>query len=124
MSSGRIRSALVASALGLLTVAATSLAPAGGSAAAVTSPGTSAAAPAVQTDLDHLGGNAGIGVITGKPRVYLVFWGSQWGTPGADAAGHTTFSADPAGAAVRLQGFFKGLGTVDERWSGVLTQYC
>src|SRR4051812_6830163 len=31
-------------------------------------------------DLNYGGGVDGIGVTTGHPKVYLVFWGSQWGS--------------------------------------------
>src|SRR5436305_6807652 len=82
-----------------------------------------AAKPASQPQLTYGGGVDGIGVTTGKPRVYLVFWGSQWGTAGTDAVGDTTLSADPAGEAPRLQQLLKGIG-VNELWSGVMTQYC
>jgi hypothetical protein len=75
-------------------------------------------------DLHYGGGTAGVGVITGKPRVYLVFWGSQWGTEGSDGNGYVAFTGDPAGLAPALQAFFTGLGTGDELWSGVMTQYC
>jgi len=51
------------------------------------------------------------GVITQSPKVYLVFYGSQWG----GCAGSTQ---------TQNEGFFKGLGTGGERWSNVLTQYC
>ncbi len=73
------------------------------------------------------GGGAGspnIGVTTGAPKVYLVFWGSQWGTSGTNSSGYTTLSGDSKGMAPVLQGFFKGLGTGSETWSGVMTQYC
>src|SRR5262245_4530053 len=43
-------------------------------------------------DLNYGGAVDGIGVTTGAPRVYLVFYGSQWGTAGTDANGNTTFS--------------------------------
>src|SRR4051794_28417902 len=75
-------------------------------------------------NLSYGGGNSGVGVTTGAPKVYLVFWGSQWGTAGTDANGNTTFSGDPKGAAPRLQQFFKGVGTNNELWSGTQTQYC
>src|SRR6476661_7556936 len=75
-------------------------------------------------NLQYGGGTGGVGVTTGAPKVYLVFWGSQWGTPGTDANGYTTLSGDPSGTAAKLQGFFKGLGTNNETWSGVMTQYC
>jgi hypothetical protein len=70
------------------------------------------------------GGVSGVGVTTGAPRVYLVFWGSQWGTQSTNGQGYATFSGDPHAIAPVLQGFFKGLGTGSELWSGVMTQYC
>jgi hypothetical protein len=73
----------------------------------------------------HYGGAVdGIGVTTGPPKVYLVFYGSQWGTASSDANGNTTFSGDSKGMAPRLQQLFKGIGTNNETWSGVMTQYC
>ena len=39
------------------------------------------------------GGIDGIGVTTGPEKVYVVFWGSQWGT--ANPPGSTNFSRDP-----------------------------
>jgi hypothetical protein len=74
--------------------------------------------------MHYNGGVDGIGVTTGTPKVYLVFYGSQWGRSGTDANGNLTFSGDPAGAAPRLQQLFKGIGTNNEKWSGVMTQYC
>jgi hypothetical protein len=74
--------------------------------------------------LSYGGGNSGVGVTTGAPKVYLVFWGSQWGSAGTDANGYTTLSGDPSGTAPRLQAFFKGLGTNNEGWSRVMQQYC
>jgi serine protease len=70
------------------------------------------------------GGNAGVGVTTGAPKVYLVFWGSQWGSQSTNAQGYLTLSGDPSGMAPALQGLMKGLGTGSETWSGVMTQYC
>ena len=52
-----------------------------------------------------------LGVVSPKPRVYLVFWGSQW-------------SSDPAGAAPALQNFFKGLFGAPDTFGTILTQYC
>jgi serine protease len=75
-------------------------------------------------DLNYGGGIDGIGVTTGAERVYLVFYGSQWGTQGTDANGNVTLSGDPSGEAPYLQQLFKGLGTGGELWSGVMTQYC
>jgi serine protease len=86
------------------------------SAAAVAATGT-------QT-LSYNGGVNGIGVTSGTPRVYLVFWGSQWGTAGTDANGYTTLTGDTKGAAPYMQKWIKGLGTNGELWSGVMTQYC
>jgi serine protease len=75
-------------------------------------------------DLNFGGGIDGIGVTTGPPRIYLVFWGTQWGAQGTNGSGDTTFSGDPDGLAPYAEGFFKGLGTGGETWSGVMTQYC
>jgi serine protease len=80
--------------------------------------------PEAANDLNYGGGVDGIGVTTGAPKVYLVFWGSQWGSTGTDGNGNTTFTGDPNGAAPRLQQLFKGLGTGGELWSGVMTYYC
>jgi serine protease len=74
--------------------------------------------------LAYGGGSSGEGVITGQPRVYLVFWGSAWGSPGSDGQGNLTLSGDPFGGAPVLQRMFRGLGTGGERWSAVMTQYC
>jgi hypothetical protein len=59
------------------------------------------------------GGIGGIGVTSGTPRVYLVFFGSQW-----------TSGGDPNGAATYLENLFAGIGTGGELWSGTMTQYC
>ena len=70
------------------------------------------------------GGIDGIGVTSSTPKVYLVFWGTQWGTASTNAQGNLTFSKDPDGGAPYLQQLFKGLGTNNELWSGTMTQYC
>jgi hypothetical protein len=75
-------------------------------------------------NLPYQGGVDGIGVTTGPPKVYLVFWGSGWGTSSTNGAGDLTFSNDSAGGASHLQEMFKGLGTNNELWSAVMTQYC
>ena len=75
-------------------------------------------------DLNYGGAISGVGVTTGRPRVYLVFWGSQWGTQGTNSSGNATFSGDPQKMAPDLQAFFRGIGTGSETWSGVMTQYC
>ncbi len=76
------------------------------------------------SDLMFGGGIDGIGVTTGPEKVYLVFWGSQWGTQGTDSSGDVTLAGDPYGVAPYLQQLLKGLGTGGETWSGVMTQYC
>jgi serine protease len=75
-------------------------------------------------DLNYGGGIDGIGVTTGHEQVYLVFYGSQWGTQSTNSNGDITLSGDPHGVAPYLQEFFKGLGTNNETWSGTATQYC
>jgi serine protease len=70
------------------------------------------------------GGIDGIGVTSGTPKVYLVFYGNQWGSSSTDSNGNLNFSNDPTGAAPYLQKLFKGLGTGGELWSGTMTQYC
>jgi hypothetical protein len=57
----------------------------------------------------HSAGTAGVVAVT--PKVYLVFWGSQW-------------SKDPAGAAPALQNFFTGLYGSADTWGTILSQYC
>jgi hypothetical protein len=74
--------------------------------------------------LSYGGGVDGIGVTSGTPKVYIVVYGSQWGTAGTDANGNMTLSNDPVSAVPYLQNMFKGLGTGGELWSGVMTQYC
>lgn len=54
------------------------------------------------------------------PRVYVVFWGSEWGPP--DAKGMPT--ADPLGVAPAVVDFFGRLGGRGDTWSTILTQYC
>ena len=81
------------------------------------------AAAASANDLNYGGGIDGIGVTTGHQKVYLVFYGSQWGTQGS-SNGYVTLSGDPSGEAPYAQAFIKGLGTNNELWSGVMTQYC
>ncbi len=74
--------------------------------------------------LSYNGGVDGIGVTSGTPKVYIVVYGTQWGTAGTDANGNLTVSGDAQGAVPYLQKLFKGLGTGGELWSGVMTQYC
>ncbi|MER5638762.1 Ig domain-containing protein [Kitasatospora sp. NPDC002227] len=74
--------------------------------------------------LSYGGGIDGIGVQSGHSKVYLVFYGSQWGTQTTDANGNAKFSGDSAGAAGATQQMFKGIGTGGELWSADLTQWC
>ncbi|MFC5527408.1 pre-peptidase C-terminal domain-containing protein [Rhodanobacter ginsengisoli] len=84
----------------------------------------STAAATGSKTLSYGGGVDGIGVTSGTPKVYIVVYGSQWGTAGTDGSGNTTVSNDPVGAVPYMQKLFKNLGTGSELWSGVLTQYC
>ena len=74
--------------------------------------------------LSYGGGIDGIGVQSGHSKVYLVFYGNQWGTQTTDANGNAKFSNDSAGAAGATQQMFKGIGTNGELWSADLTQWC
>src|SRR5215470_11670181 len=49
------------------------------------------------------GGVDSIGVTSGTPKVYLVFYGTQWGTQGTNSSGYTTFTGDPSSAAPYIQ---------------------
>ncbi len=139
MSRARVRFVAVGAAAVLLSLGAPLFqAPAGAASSAATggsyrhgsvpTVGSAAARAGATTasggNLVYGGGNGGIGVTTGAPHVYLVFWGSQWGASGTDGQGNLTLSGDPHAMAPDLQGFFKGLGTGGETWSGVMTQYC
>jgi len=75
-------------------------------------------------DLNYGGGIGGIGVTTGQEKVYMVFYGSQWGTQSTNSNGDVVLSGDPSGQAPYQQELYKGLGTGGELWSGVMTQYC
>src|SRR3954465_8920034 len=74
--------------------------------------------------LSYGGGVDGIGVQSGHSKVYLVFYGTQWGTQTTDANGISTFTGDPNGAAPVVQKMFKDIGTGGETWSADLTQWC
>jgi len=65
-----------------------------------------------------------VGVMTGITKVYLVFYGSGWGTQSTNANGDAVFSGDPNHAAEATQEMFKGIGTGSELWSADLTQWC
>ncbi|HJQ43907.1 MAG TPA: putative Ig domain-containing protein [Jatrophihabitantaceae bacterium] len=74
--------------------------------------------------LAYGGGVDGIGVQSGHSKVYLVFYGTQWGTSSTDANGNLKFTGDANGAASAVQQMFKGIGTNGELWSADLTQWC
>jgi len=74
--------------------------------------------------LSYGGGVSGVGVGSGQVKVYLVFWGTQWGTQSTDSNGNLTFSGDSYNAAAKAQMMFKGIGTGGELWSADLTQWC
>jgi hypothetical protein len=85
-------------------------------------PATTAAATGTQT-LSYGGGVDGIGVQSGHSKVYLVFYGTQWGTQ-STTNGISSFSGDANHAAEAAQNMFKGIGTNNELWSADLTQWC
>jgi len=60
-------------------------------------------------NLYYHGGTGGVGVET-APKVYLIYWGSQWN------------SNDPSGEAGIQQSFFNGVG--GSSWSNSTIQYC
>jgi len=74
--------------------------------------------------LYYRGGTGGVGVLSGQSKVYLIFYGNQWGTSTTDANGYLNFSNDSAGAGPAAQKMFKGIGTNNELWSAELTQWC
>ena len=84
-------------------------------------------------ELNFHGGEAGWGAVTSIPKVYLVFWGSDWGNLSTDLQGNYKFSGDttsystPNGSMTSsqyLHAFLKGIGTNGEAWSSMHTQYC
>lgn len=50
------------------------------------------------------------GPVTHQPRVYLVFWGTQW-------------QSNPNGAASYMYYYFQGLGQPADNWSPIMSQY-
>ncbi|WP_369184790.1 hypothetical protein [Streptomyces sp. Y1] len=108
-------------ALALAALGSTSLA-SGAAAQPAAAPGHfgvkplhSGAAPQVAagstTNTLKVGSSATQGVVSPTPKVYLVFWGSQW-------------SSDPAGVAPDLQNMFKGLYGSQDTWGTIMSQYC
>ncbi len=76
--------------------------------------------PALRAALSFGGGS----VVTGSPKVFLVFWGAGWGSQSKGAGGYDVYSGDPDGLAPNLQALFAGLGTNNEQWSTIVTQFC
>ncbi|GAB3786725.1 hypothetical protein GCM10028797_18680 [Dyella agri] len=74
--------------------------------------------------LAYGGGTSGVGVMDGHVKVYIVYYGSQWGTQSSNAKGDDVFSNDSYGAAAVAEEMFKGIGTGSETWSADLTQWC
>ena len=78
-----------------------------------------------QTAPDQLISQGGApAIISAPPKVYLVLWGSQWGSVTQDAQRLPVASGDALGAANYLARLYAALGTANETWSGVMTQYC
>ncbi len=61
------------------------------------------------SNLSYHGGTGGIGVET-APKIYLIFWGSQWA------------NNDPSGEAAILESFLASVG--GSSWLNTVTQYC
>lgn len=74
------------------------------------------------TQLLHFRGSTRGAAVIHAPKVYLVFYGRQWGRA-TTVAGELRFTNDPSGMAPRLQRFVRGLGG-NEHWSTSTTQYC
>jgi len=74
--------------------------------------------------LAYGGGTSGVGVMDSHVKVYVVYYGSQWGTQTLNAKGDDVFSNDSYGAAAVAEEMFKGIGTGSELWSADLTQWC
>ncbi|MDE2278868.1 MAG: hypothetical protein KGK04_04695 [Xanthomonadaceae bacterium] len=74
--------------------------------------------------LAYGGGTSGVGVMDNHVKVYIVYYGSGWGTQTLNAKGDDVFSNDSYGAAAVAEEMFKGIGTGNELWSADLTQWC
>ena len=69
----------------------------------------SSGAASTGSNLYYHGGSGGTGVET-SPKLYLVFWGSQWN------------NNDPSGEANLLEAFYSGVG--GSSWLNSVIQYC
>ncbi len=83
-----------------------------------------AAAATNAKTLSSGGGVGGVSVMSGQNKVFLVFYGTQWGTSSTDSNGNLAFTNDAAHAAGAAQQMFKGIGTNGETWQNELTQWC
>lgn len=107
----------VLAVLGLAALSAASLATATPASAGASHYGVKPLHPALaphaatSTNTLSVGSSASQGVVSPTPKVYLVFWGSQW-------------SKDPAGVAPDMQSMFKGLYGSQDTWGTILNQYC
>jgi serine protease len=72
--------------------------------------------------MSYGGGIGGIGVEP-NAKVYLVFWGTQWGTASTSGS-NLVFTNDPSGEAPYVQNFVRGLFGSMDTWSTSQTQYC
>jgi hypothetical protein len=70
------------------------------------------------------GGTSGVGVMDSHVKVYIVYYGTQWGTRTTNAKGDSVFTGDADHAAAAAEEMFKGIGTGSELWSADLTQWC
>ena len=86
----------------------------------VNSPRGTTQGPVLRAAVSFGGGS----VVTASPKVFLVFWGSGWGSQSTGPGGYDVYSGDPDGLAPNLQALFAGLGTNNEQWSAIVTQYC
>lgn len=66
------------------------------------------------SNLSFHGGSPG--VVKGADKVYLVYWGTQWGP------GNNPGSVDPSGEAAIQQSFFSNVG--GSGWNNSVTQFC
>jgi PKD repeat protein len=81
------------------------------------------AATGIET-LSYGGALDSVGVMSGKVKVYVVYYGTQWGTRSTNSSGDSVFTGDSSGAAAKAEEMFKGIGTNSELWSADLTQWC
>jgi hypothetical protein len=118
---------MLAATAGLVTVLGVVLAqPASAADTGATNQGTSnhgmnlrdphAAKPATGVGNLSYGG----GRVSTSPKVYIVYWGSQWGSAG----GNGLPTSDPSGEAPLQLSFFQHLYGSGDTWSTSTTQYC